>query len=119
MARTMGVALDVLADQPGETQVGHLGIGGLALRYDLPLILIQAQRVAVLDQQASDDIFEVFFLVAFAVEVADLQQADVAAPSLAGLDYPKGFRLERRRQDDLGEETARAGVFSPSAGTSR
>jgi len=49
-----GVGFYVLANQPGEFQVCHLPRVGLAFGYDLPVLGVQAQQVAVLHQQAAD-----------------------------------------------------------------
>ena len=58
----------------------------LALRDDLPVVLVQAQQVAVLHQQPADDVLEVLLAVALAGQRAGLQQADLLAPALAAAD---------------------------------
>ena len=104
----------MLGDDPGELQVGQLGLAGLTLGDDLPVVLVQGQQVPILDQHAADDVLEVLLAVAHAGQRAGLQQTDVAAPTLAGADGVDGAVFEARGDDDLGEEPAGAGGFAPA-----
>src|SRR5579875_1650624 len=55
LAQHDGVALDVLAYQPGETQIAHFLLGGCAFGHDLELGEIIATPITVLHQQTTID----------------------------------------------------------------
>src|SRR2546421_172357 len=76
------VALDVLADEPAETQVGPLGVRRLPLADELAVLEIVAAPVPFLHQQSAIDsaIIEDNVLPALR-EWADAQQADVLLPA--------------------------------------
>ena len=110
-----GVALGVLADQPGQAQVGHLPLGGLPLGDHFPLIFVEPDDVTGLDEHATGDTAVVQLPgVRISEHIAHFQEPDPLPPFLCGPDDFACFLLEGRRDPDFDEEPSGASVAPPA-----